>query len=237
VIVEHKKGQLIYRQNQPSTGIYLVIDGRVKVARLADDGRETIVDIYRTHDFFGEFALLGSPPRSEQATALENTRLMAWTAAEIHGFAQTRPGLVMGLLQIVIQRSLECGYRIESLSVDNIGRRLARTLIRLSQRLGTPEPDGSYRMAPLTHGLLAQYVGTSREIVTTKMNLFRRQGYLRYSRQGIVLFRDELDKWLSRTGTHAVKARQSPRSAGGQSLQTDIVGREDYCADAKSRSN
>jgi CRP-like cAMP-binding protein len=52
-------------------------------------------------------------------------------------------------------------------------------------------------MAPLTHELLSQYVGTSREIVTHYMNQFRKQGYLRYSRKGIVLYRDALQDWLT----------------------------------------
>src|SRR5215469_4975222 len=75
-IVEYRKGQTIYNQDQPSNAIYLVIDGKVKVSRLADDGRQVVVDIYQADEFFGESALLGLPHRSEQATVLENTRLM-----------------------------------------------------------------------------------------------------------------------------------------------------------------
>jgi CRP-like cAMP-binding protein len=80
--------------------------------------------------------------------------------------------------------------------VDNIARRLARSLIRFSERLGVVEEDGSVRMTPFTHELLSQYVGTSREIVTHYMNHFRRQGYLKYSRKGIVLYRDAFRDWL-----------------------------------------
>ena len=195
-IVEYKKGQIIYNQDQPSTSIYLVIDGKVKVSRLADDGHQVVVDIYQTDEFFGESALLNLPHRSEQATALENTKLMTWTTAEIEDIVMKRPRLAVALLQILVQRTIEFGHRIESFSVDNIARRLARSLIRFSDRLGTPEDDGSIRMAPFTHELLSQYVGTSREIVTHYMNQFRRQGYLRYSRKGIILYRDAFKEWL-----------------------------------------
>ena len=58
------------------------------------------------------------------------------------------------------------------------------------------DEDGSVHMAPFTHELLSQYVGTSREIVTHYMNQFRRQGYLRYSRKGILLYRDAMKDWL-----------------------------------------
>lgn len=198
-IVEYKKGQIIYNQDQPSTCIYLVIDGKVKVCRLADDGHQVVVDIYQQDEFFGESAFLGLPHRSEQATALENTKLMTWTAAEIEELIMKRPRLAVALMQILVQRTIDFGHRIESFSVDNIARRLARTLIRFSERLGMPEEDGSMRMVPFTHELLSQYVGTSREIVTHYMNQFRRLGYIKYSRKGIILYRDAFRDWLRQT--------------------------------------
>jgi CRP/FNR family transcriptional regulator len=195
-ILEYRRGQLIYDQQQPSTAIYLVIDGKVKVFRLADDGHQVVVDIYQPDEFFGESAFLGLPNRPEQATALENTRLMTWSANEIEEIIARRPRLAVALLQILAQRALEFTHRIESFSVDNIARRLARSLIRFSERLGVEEADGAIRMAPFTHELLSQYVGTSREIVTHYMNQFRRQGFLRYSRKGILLYREPFKNWL-----------------------------------------
>jgi len=195
-ILEYKKGQIIYNQDQPSTSIHLVIDGKVKVCRLADDGRQVVVDIYQPDEFFGESAFLGLAQRTEIAVALENTKVMTWTTHEIEEITMKRPKLAIALLQLLVQRSMDFGYRIESFSVDNIARRLARTLIRFSERLGMKNDDGSVQMIPFTHELLSQYVGTSREIVTHYMNQFRRQGYLRYSRKGIMLYRDALREWL-----------------------------------------
>jgi CRP/FNR family cyclic AMP-dependent transcriptional regulator len=195
-ILEYRKGQVIYSQDQPSTSLYLVIDGKVKVCRLAEDGRQVVVDIYQADEFFGESAFLNSAAREEQAVALESTKAMTWSTAEIEDLVTRRPRLAIALMQILVQRSVEFGHRIESFSVDNIARRLARTLIRFSQRLGQNAEDGSVQMMPFTHELLSQYVGTSREIVTHYMNQFRRQGYLRYSRKGILLYHDALKEWL-----------------------------------------
>ena len=161
-----------------------------------NDGHQVVVDIYQPDEFFGESALLNLPHRCEQATALENTRLMAWTAAEIEDIVTKRPRLAVALLQILVQRTIDFTHRIQSFSVDNIARRLARSLIRFSERLGTVEENGSVRMAPFTHELLSQYVGTSREIVTQYMNQFRHQGYLKYSRKEIILYRDAFRDWL-----------------------------------------
>ena len=195
-IAEYKKGQLVYNQDQPSTSIYLVIEGKVKVSRMGDDGRQVVVDIYQPDEFFGESALLNLPHRSEQAAAFDDTRLMAWSTAEIEDMVAQRPRLAVALLQLLAKRTMDFTERIESLSMDNIARRLARSLIRFAGRLGTGGDNGSARMAPLTHELLAQYVGTSREIVTHYMNQFRKEGYLQYSRKGIVLYCDALREWL-----------------------------------------
>jgi CRP/FNR family transcriptional regulator len=190
IIVEFKKRQVIYDQDQPSTSLFLIIDGRIKVSRVADDGHQVVVNIYQPDEFFGESALVNLPHRCEQATALENTKLMAWSTAEIQDVITKRPRLALALLQILVQRNIGFTQRIQSLSVDNIARRLARSLIHFSERLGTMEEDGSVRVTPFTHELLAQYVGTSREIVTRYMSQFRRQGYLKYSRKGIILYRE-----------------------------------------------
>ena len=188
-IAEYRKGEIVYNQDQASTTIFLVIHGKVKVSRLAADGHQVVVDIYQPDEFFGESAFLNLPHRAEQASALEDSRLMGWAASEIEDIVMKRPRLAVALLQILTQRTIDFTHRIEGFSVDNIERRLARSLLRFSDRLGTLDADGSVRMSPFTHELLSQYVGTSREIVTHYMNQFRKRGYLRYSRKGITLHR------------------------------------------------
>jgi CRP/FNR family transcriptional regulator len=203
-IVEYSRGQLIYGRSQVSNSIYLVIDGKVKVCRTADDGRQVVVDIYQPDEFFGECAFLGEKHRTEEAVALDATKVMTWSTAEIEELVVRRPRLGIALVQLLVRRSQEFGARIESFSIDNIGRRLVRSLIRFSERLGRDSGDGSVDMMPFTHELLSQYVGTSREIVTHYMNQLRRQGYLKYSRKGISLNREALRDWLRRdTSGHA----------------------------------
>jgi len=195
-VTEFHKGQVIYGWDQPCASVYLVIEGKVKVSRLADDGHQVIIDVYQPDEFFGESGFLGLPYRSDQATAVEQTKLMAWTTAEIEQITAKRPRLAVALVQIIVQRSIDLVQRIESFSAENIERRLARGLIRFSERFGTPEDDGSFRMPPLTHQFLSEYVGTSREIITHYMTHFRRLGYLRYSRREIFIYRDAFHEWL-----------------------------------------
>jgi len=196
-IFEYVAGQVIYSLDQPATGLYLVIAGKVTVCRSADNGRPVVVDIYQADEFFGESALLRFPHAQEQAVALESTKVMMWSTAEIENIVILRPQLAVALLQVLALRLLDFKSRLHSLASEPAPRRLVHTLIRFSERLGQTNKDGSVQMIPFTHKLLAQYVGTSREVVTLFMNRFRRDGYLSYSRKGnIVIHRDALTEWL-----------------------------------------
>jgi CRP-like cAMP-binding protein len=197
-ILEFKKSKVIYGPDQPSTNLYLVVGGKVKVQRMQDDSGEVLVDIYCTDEFFGDSALIGATGTNEMAVAVEeNTAVMVWASAVVEDFMMRRPRLGIALVQMLTQRCVHLSRRIESFATDNIERRLARTLIHFSERLGRAMGDGSVEMMPLTHELFSQYVGTSREIVTYYMNQFRRQGYVRYSRKAIVLYPEAIKNSLS----------------------------------------
>jgi CRP-like cAMP-binding protein len=72
-----------------------------------------------------------------------------------------------------------------------------RALLRLGERFGDSNGGSpKVRLMPITHELLAKYVGTSREIVTQHMSQLRRKGVLDYSRAGIEFDPGELKKAL-----------------------------------------
>jgi len=155
-VLEYEAGRLIYSQDQPATGLYLVIEGKVTVCRTEDNGRPVVVDIYQADEFFGESALLHFPHSQEQAVALEDTKVMMWSTAQIENIVILRPQLAVALLQVMAQRLMHFKSRLHSLASEPAPRRLVHTLIRFSERLGQPKKDGSVQMIPFTHKLLAQ---------------------------------------------------------------------------------
>ena len=198
--MEYRKGQMIYGPTHLSKSIYLLVKGKVEISQIAENGKEVLLEIFRPDELFGESAFLGAPRLAERAAAFEEVKVMTWAISDMEDLVTKRPRLAVALLQIFAQRNAEFTRRIESLSIDTIERRLARSLLRFSERLGTPEEDGSVRMMPFTHVLLSRYVGTSREIVTYYMNRFRKQGYVSYSQRGITLYCDTLRTVLARSG-------------------------------------
>lgn len=194
--VEYRKGQKIYAGEKPPHRVHFLLDGQVAVSCLSREGSPVVIDIYQRNDVFCEAALVNQTSRFEQAVALENSRLMSWPASSIVETIVRQPHLGIAIAKHLVARESELCCRIESFATDRIVRRVARALIRLSDRLGTPEANGWVRMLPLTHKLISQYVGSTREIVTHHMTDFRKMGLVNYSRKGILVNRAALKTWL-----------------------------------------
>ena len=93
-------------------------------------------------------------------------------------------------------------------------------MAQLARSLGTPLPDGSTRLASLTHHTIAEYVGTSREIVIFQMNRLRRLGLVRYTRRYIDIYVQALDQMLRHRGI--AMPETSAEDAKARSLAASI---------------
>jgi CRP-like cAMP-binding protein len=178
------KGTVIYSPEQPSDRLHLAVVGRVKVSSKTEDGRETIWRFIPTEGIFGESALVGGQP-PETAVAIDDVTLMSWTRAEIEQQIDREPKLGLALTQYLVGQCIALQERIESMSMYKTPERVMIAMVRLARTLGKPTPDGSTRLAWLTHRTIAEYVGTSREIITYQMNRLRRLGHIQYTRRYI----------------------------------------------------
>ena len=86
--------------------------------------------------------------------------------------------------------------RIESMAIDQISQRLIKALIRLAEEFGEPGLGTAVHVMPVTHELLAKYVGTSREIVTQHMSQLRKKNLVNYDRSGLDFDPIELKKQI-----------------------------------------
>lgn len=177
-VQECAKNRVIYDAQSPVRDLYVVILGRVKIATTADDGGQTIGRIVRAERLFGESSLIGPLARREAAVALDNAMLMSWSRHEIERQMEREPRLGIALSQYLVCECLELQARIECMAFHKTPERVMLALLQLAADLGSPMPGGSLRVDSLTHHTIAEFVGTSREIVSFQMNRLRRLGLL-----------------------------------------------------------
>jgi CRP/FNR family transcriptional regulator len=214
-VQEFARRRVIYDPNQPSDSLYVVILGRVKLTSISEDGAQTIARIVSAEGLFGEGSLIGSQV-SESAVALDNISVMSWTVSEVERHIEREPRLGLALSQNLIRQCIELQDRIQGMAIYKTPERVMVSLIQLAEGLGTPMADGGVRIGALTHHTIAEYVGTSREIVTFQLNRLRRLGMLRYSRKHMDIYSDALAESLRQQGIGLPRApRQLTRQAAG----------------------
>ena len=178
------RGMAVYSLDDPAADVYVVLKGRVKIMRSSPEGARKIVSICYSGEIFGELALAAGEVearRSDEAIALETTRIAVIRTVDFWGAARRDPSLTREAMIHLTSRLAEAHSQIESLVFDNNHHRLARALLRLSADAARTG-ESSVR---LTHEELAELIGSTREVVTGMMIDFRQRGLIDYKRGDI----------------------------------------------------
>ena len=207
-VQEVPKGAFIYGPGSSNEFLYAAIAGRVRISHASTDGGQTVGRIVPSGGLFGEAALGGRPAPLESAVAMDDVTMMCWTREEVERQIEREPRLGVALFQTLARQGIQLQERIESMALYKTRERVMLALLRLGNELGSEMPDGAVRIASLPHHTLAEYVGTSREVVTFQMNRLRRLGMIRYSRQFIDIYPMQLRAALEPSPVRA-KALQS----------------------------
>lgn len=210
---EYAKGRVIYSPDRPVDRLFLLVLGRVKVNTTAEDGYETIGRLVAPEGLFGEAVLIGGRP-SESAVALDAATVMSWTREEIEHQTEKEPRLGLALSQYLVRQCIGLQERIESMAVHKTPERVMVALLQLADQMGELQADGATRLASLTHRTIAEYIGTSREIVTYQMNRLRRSGMIRYTRRYIEVVTPALIQALRAQGLQMPRQEVAVRQAG-----------------------
>src|SRR5690554_6786775 len=66
---EVRKGETIFREGDDGRAMYIIVRGKVKLARTARDGRENLLALLNVGDMFGELSVFDPGPRLSRAHA------------------------------------------------------------------------------------------------------------------------------------------------------------------------
>lgn len=194
---EFQAGEVIYYQGDPGSTCHIVIQGKVRVFLVGEDGRELSVRILVPGEIFGEMALLEGLPRSANIETLEET----WTLELAHDVLleclRKSPTLALNLLQDLSARLRSSTVDAEELALLTVDERLTRQLHKLAEWSGVPVADGVRIMVPMTQQELAALIGTSRESVNRALVRLRRQGKVRLEKGWIVLLTERPSRAIS----------------------------------------
>tara|TARA_X000001036_G_C20603684_1_gene776065 strand:- start:282 stop:965 length:684 start_codon:yes stop_codon:yes gene_type:complete len=183
-----ENGNLIFLEESQGENLFFVVEGSVKITRLSKDGREVILAMLNSGDFFGEMSLLDGEARSANVIALENTEVLTLNRKDFLEVLHNYPQIAIQLLKEMTSRLRKSDRQIVSLSLSDAEKRIALCIIRFADEQGTIR-NGQVTVPkiPIQQDI-ANMAGTSRETVSRAMSVLEEEGYIqRNSRKLIIL--------------------------------------------------
>ena len=155
------KNTILLSEGDSTDALYVICEGKVKVTIDDNEGKELILSILGTGEYFGEMALLDDEPRSASVTTKETTQLLIISKNDFMGFFSSNP-IALNLLKDLIKRLREANKKIESLGLLDVYGRVARILNQFAK-----SQEGKMVIEEkLTHQEIANMIGSSREMVS-----------------------------------------------------------------------
>ena len=178
-IESRHNGEIVFSQGDVADAVFYLEKGKVKVTVVSPQGKEAVVAILETNDFFGEGCLAGQQHRMATVTAMTECVIVRLEKAAVFDVIHREAAFSELFIAHLLNRSI----RIEADLVDQLfnssEKRLARLLLLLANfgKEGKPEP----LIAKISQETLAEMIGTTRSRVSFFMNKFRKMGLIEYN--------------------------------------------------------
>ncbi|ALA60634.1 putative Transcriptional regulator [Nitrospira moscoviensis] len=188
---EVKKRQPLYLPGDPSSSVYLLKRGRVKIASTAPNGKEVTFEILEAGDVFGELDVLQDAPRSTSAETLDDALICVIPRKDFDQYLAMHPNVTIKLTKLIGLRLKKIQSRVEDLVFREVPARLAHLLSELGKTEGVAEKQGIRLKVKLTHQEMANLIGCSRETVSTTMGQFRDDGLIQMDGRTITILKPD----------------------------------------------
>ena len=178
-IGEYRKDQIVFSQGDPADAVFYIESGKVKVTVVSEQGKEAVVAILGTNEFFGEGCLAGQAQRIATVATMTESVIVRLEKAAIVRVIHQEPAFSGMFIAHLLARAI----RVEADLVDQLfnssEKRLARLLLLLANfgKEEKPEPI----IAKISQETLAEMIGTTRSRVSFFMNKFRKLGFIDYN--------------------------------------------------------
>ena len=174
------KDEVIFLEGEPCAGLFIVEKGRVKLFKVSLDGREQVVKLLGSGEFFNEVAVLDGGPNPVSAMAALESTLRIIDRRTMLDLLARYPALAQGVIENLAARARHLVSLVEDLSLRTVSARLAKLL--LTQAVG-----GDKAPRRMTQQEMAAQLGTVREMVGRVLRGFEEEGLIHFDRHRIII--------------------------------------------------
>lgn len=159
-------GELLYSPQHPMETLFILKHGRIRIFRIAADGRALTTAIISPGTIFGQMALLGQRMYDNFAEAIDEAVVCVMSRDDVRRFLLSDSRIAGRITEILGNRLIEMERRLCDTVFKNVHQRIATTLATLAGQQRHLGIGPTTTVVHLTHEQLAALVGTSRETTT-----------------------------------------------------------------------
>lgn len=186
----YDRDEYLFFEGDPADWLVYVVEGRVKMIKHSESGRETILAAFGSGQIVGEVGVLVGEAYPATAQALEPTVTLNLRRAEYVDLVREHPDLAWALIAELGRRLQRAHETIRSLAVEKVERRVARVLLRMASASGERLEEGAVRITvPLSRQDIADMAGTVLETAIRTLSKFQKQGLVETKRGRLVLLK------------------------------------------------
>jgi CRP-like cAMP-binding protein len=178
-VSHYRNKQNIYKQGAPAYTLFYIQEGGVRLTTKTKHQPAAVTAILGVHDFFGELCLAGYPLRMSTAVALTASSIRTIKKEKMLQMLRKKNKASNSLVAYLLSSVKKYRDHVSELLTSSAEQRLARVLLRLSH-LGKKGP-AVVEIPKISHQVLAEMVGTTRQRINLFMNRFRKQGLIKYN--------------------------------------------------------
>ena len=173
------KDQIVFSQGDPADAVFYIQKGKAKVTVVSEQGKEAVVAIFGTNEFFGEGCLAGQGQRISTVTTMTDAVIMRLEKVAVVDVIHREPAFSEMFIAHLLGRTIRVKADLVDQLFNSSEKRLARLLLLLANfgKEGKPEPI----IAKISQETLAEMIGTTRSRVSFFMNKFRKLGLIDYN--------------------------------------------------------
>jgi CRP-like cAMP-binding protein len=184
----YKPRTTILEKGDRASEFFVLLRGRAKVATAGADGSGAAINVMGPGEVFGEIAILDGQPRSATVMSLEECELAVVDKQAFDDLLTSHPSVAVKLLSVLAGRVRELTNRLEDRSALDVPARLAKQLLWLAKKHGTPKSAGVRIELRLSQQELGELIGATRESVNKHLRDWTRSGVLKQGRDSLEIF-------------------------------------------------
>jgi CRP-like cAMP-binding protein len=181
------QGDAVFEQGQQAASFFLLLHGRLKVTQVTQDGQQIIVRVVHPGDLFGFAKALQRSDYPGTARAATESVILGWPTDLWPSFVEQNPRLAVSAMQTIGQRLEEAHTRIREMSTEEVERRVAHAVLRLSRQAGRKEEDGIRIDFPISRQDIAEMTGTTLHTVSRILSAWEARGLVEGGRQKLLV--------------------------------------------------